>query len=623
MYTNNNYNTEIIIHDDGDDGKNNHKPYEQDDGRDGKSTNLSQDSQKRVSRFKLPVSQCLAFPSPTASVHNTTTTTSSSGGSSGGQRRASAILCLAVDPSGSRFATGSADGRLRLYDFAGLDRARPTPFRTVIPEGGGGGGRGDDDGGGFGSSGDMGHRLSDVCYSNTGDRLFLATAGGVQPRVLDRDGHLWVECCRGDRYVSDVTKTTGHTAVVTATAWHPFEKHLVASASADGSVRMWDLERGRRQFQKLVCERAYPARDAKGRKTAVTALAFHPAGREFAMGTAAGDVQIWNVTRVSGRPERTVLLAHHPTSRRGNEKDAGIPVTALVYNIDGTRLASRSEQDDCVHVWNAKRLTSSSLPSITCTNVPCVHEASNMAFNLDGKVLCVVTSRYHHQDNHAQNLSQPGKPPRESGEVCFYNVSATAGSSSSTSVATMTSSTTTTIVADPILSLPHDHWQGIEKNASPVVVKWHVKMNQIFIGFSNGQVAVSYDPQFPNTTTTSRGSASGGSGSGGNNNSSKAKGAMLVRGSVSSAKSSSGEEQDLADLLRKRAESHAGVSASAIVAPFALPMYRNDLRDQNTVMAEREAKKRKRMERKDPMQSREPNGPQRENTKRGDRWEPR
>lgn len=78
------------------------------------------------------------------------------------------ITCLSVDPAGSRFAVGGTDTHLRMYDFAGMDSLRTDPFKTIEVQ--------------------EGHLVVDVCYSNTGDRLLVAT-GSVQPKVVDRDGN--------------------------------------------------------------------------------------------------------------------------------------------------------------------------------------------------------------------------------------------------------------------------------------------------------------------------------------------------------------------------------------------------------------------------------------------------
>jgi hypothetical protein len=77
------------------------------------------------------------------------------------------LTCFAVDRAGSRFVTGGTDTYLRMYDFSGMDQYRQEPFKTLQVE--------------------EGHVLVDACYSNSGDRLLVAT-GSVQPKVLDRDG---------------------------------------------------------------------------------------------------------------------------------------------------------------------------------------------------------------------------------------------------------------------------------------------------------------------------------------------------------------------------------------------------------------------------------------------------
>jgi hypothetical protein len=84
---------------------------------------------------------------------------------------------MAIDPAGSRFAVGGL--HLKLYDFAGMTSIQQDPFKTIEVQ--------------------EGHVLVDVCYSNTGDRLIVATTS-VQPKVLDRDGNemcvlLYVKMC--------------------------------------------------------------------------------------------------------------------------------------------------------------------------------------------------------------------------------------------------------------------------------------------------------------------------------------------------------------------------------------------------------------------------------------------
>ena len=251
------------------------------------------------------------------------------------------VTSLAVDAAGSRFAVGGTDTHLRMYDFAGMDQLRTGPFKTIEVE--------------------DGHLVVDVCYSNTGDRLVVAT-GSVQPKVLDRDGNEIIQFVRGDMYVTDQALTTGHTAAVTGVDWHPFERDIVLTSSTDhGSARIWSVN-GKTQFHFLICDKVYRATNAKGQKVGVTAFAFHPGGRELVLGTACGSIQIWNATRVGARRDRETFHSH----------GEGRPVNSLSYNVDGSQIASRSV--DMLKVWDAKRLSRSSSPLVACPGLPTVHE---------------------------------------------------------------------------------------------------------------------------------------------------------------------------------------------------------------------------------------------------------
>lgn len=77
------------------------------------------------------------------------------------------VTCMALDTAGNRLVVGTTDGSLRFYDFGGMDRVQRGPFKLIQVE--------------------EGQKVSDVCFSNTGDRMIVGT-GGSQPCVLDRDG---------------------------------------------------------------------------------------------------------------------------------------------------------------------------------------------------------------------------------------------------------------------------------------------------------------------------------------------------------------------------------------------------------------------------------------------------
>lgn len=208
----------------------------------------------------------------------------------------SAVTGLAVRPGGKEVAVGTADGGLTVLDVSGA-APKERSARTAHVAG-----------------------VAGAAYSPDGSRLATAGGDGVLRVWTVGDDGVPVPLAQFDGQAK--ANTPAGMAPLAAVAFAP-DGRLVASAGADGVVRVWD-----------VPTRA-EVRGLRGHPDWATAVAFAPGGQRLAASGADGTVRVWE-------------LAPQEGSGRGGHLRA---VNAVAVSADGKTIATASA-DQTVRLWD-------------------------------------------------------------------------------------------------------------------------------------------------------------------------------------------------------------------------------------------------------------------------------
>lgn len=144
-----------------------------------------------------------------------------------------------------------------MWDFNGMDRHMRS-FREVEPE--------------------EGHQVVALSYSAPSPDRFLAVPASCQAVIFDRDGRKQCQFVRGDMYIRDLKHTKGHIMDMVGGQWHPHDPEVVMTASADGTVRLWDVNRF------MACRDVIKVKAARGGRLPVTAAILDSSGKTVVSG---------------------------------------------------------------------------------------------------------------------------------------------------------------------------------------------------------------------------------------------------------------------------------------------------------------------------------------------------
>ena len=157
----------------------------------------------------------------------------------------------------------------------------------------------------------LAEKVYSVAYSPDGKTL-VAGSSDKMVRIWDIESG---EC---------LTKLVGHTGTVNSVVYSP-DGQTLATGSDDNTVRIWDVQ----SWQVI--------KEFVGHSRGVTSVSYSPDGQTLATGSADNTVRVWDV-----RSGRVLTTLPHDSW-----------VTSVIYLSDGATLASGGK-DNRVRVWDVK-----------------------------------------------------------------------------------------------------------------------------------------------------------------------------------------------------------------------------------------------------------------------------
>lgn len=280
-----------------------------------------------------------------------------------GDNHDSYVSSISIDRAGIRLATGSIDSAVMLWDFNTMTRSLRS-FKRINPL-------------------DQAPVRS-LQYSATGG-LLLCAGGTNSAVILDRDGVVLSQTTKGDMYIVDMARTKGHTGSILSAKWRPNSK-VIATTSMDGTIRLWDVMRTTRNpmvDNPVISQlRVTKLRNARGGKTAATAMDWLFDGKSCVTGCSDGRIRVIDPDAYSMRPV--------DESQGVVQQGAEISSVSVAPETSTAPLILVRSTDDFLRVFDRRKLTE---PVKEIQSLPnCVSETNTCFVGENGRFFSTGTS---------------------------------------------------------------------------------------------------------------------------------------------------------------------------------------------------------------------------------------
>lgn len=246
------------------------------------------------------------------------------------------VSSVSLDPAGSRLATGSLDGTVKLHDFASMTPSTLRAFRSVDPWAA--------TSAAAAAAGES-HPINHVEFNPQSGSVFLCVSAHPQAKIMSRDGDIITEFVKGDMYLRDMNHTKGHVGEVTTGTWHPTDKNTCVTAGSDSTLRIWDVNNKRSQKEVIVVKSRAAGNAGRTRMTAVAWGAPASGGNSVLVGTALdGSLVMYSGNGPFTRPTAEVREAHKPETWTG-----GVDISS-----DGRMVVTRGG-DGLIKLWDTRK----------------------------------------------------------------------------------------------------------------------------------------------------------------------------------------------------------------------------------------------------------------------------